>query len=185
MSISASITIRDKESQTLGGLFPVDQLMLDPGLEGTLEYSLVKAGIPAVTTELGGPRGFVDEMVKMGVDGHHNVLVHYGVLPGEPRQTGADRKMFVGDDLESVAATTGGFVTALVKPNDTVTKGQKIATQRNGFGDVVHEYLAPADGRIAIIRTDAATGRGNEIATILVKRGACGGGACDFDGVVP
>lgn len=63
----------DPESLTLASLFPVDQIMKDPGLPGTLEYALVKAGIPAVTTELGGPRGFVADMVKLGVDGNANV----------------------------------------------------------------------------------------------------------------
>ena len=175
----------DPASIELGALFPVDQLMLDPGFPGTLEYSLVKAGIPAVTTELGGPRGFHPEMVQMGVDGNHNVLVHYGVLPGPMRQTAADRNYFVGDDLESARVVAGGFVTLLVKLNDTVTKGQKIAVQRNGFGDVVHEYLSPADGRVAIIGTDAATERGSRIASILVKRGTCSGDECSYDGVVP
>ena len=175
----------DPKSIELGGLFPVDQLMLDPGLEGTLEYSLVKAGIPAVTTELGGPRGFVDEMVKMGVDGNHNVLVHYGVLPGPKRQTAADRGYFVGNDLETVGAVAGGFVTLLVALNDAVIQGQAIAIQRDGFGKVVHEYKSPADGRIAIISTDAATERGSEIATILVKRQSCDGTECTDGGITP
>ena len=175
----------DPASIELGGLFPVDQLMLDPGFPGTLEYSLVKAGIPAVTTELGGPRGFHPEMVQMGVDGNHNVLVHYGVLPGPMRQTAEDRNYFVGDDLESVRVVAGGFVTRLVELNDTVTKGQKIAVQRNGFGDIVHEYVAPADGRVAIVGTDAATERGSRIASILVKRGTCSGEECSYDGIVP
>jgi hypothetical protein len=175
----------DPASVELGGLFPIDQLMLDPGFPGTLEYSLVKAGIPAVTTELGGPRGFVPEMVEMGVVGNANVLVHYGVLPGPLGQTGADRNAFVGNDLESVRVVAGGFVTRFVKLNDAVTKGQKIAIQRNGFGTVVHEYLAPADGRVAIIGTDAATERGGRIATILVKREACSGDECSGEGIVP
>jgi len=175
----------DPESLELGGLFPVDQIMRDPGLPGTLEYALVKAGIPAVTTELGGPRGFVADMVKLGVDGNANVLAHYGVLPEPLGKTAADMEAFVGDDLESVLAVAGGFVTLLVKVNDTVTKGQKIAEQRNGFGDIVHEYVAPADGRVAIVGTDAATERGTEIATLLVKRASCAGGACDFGGIVP
>lgn len=175
----------DPASIELSKLYPVDQLMLYPGIPGTLENSLVQAGIPAVTTELGGPRGFVPEMVKMGVDGNHNVLVHYGVLPGPKRQSAADRNVFVGDDIESVQAVAGGFVTLLVKLNDTVAKGQKIAIQRNGFGDVVHEYLAPVDGRVAVIGTDAATERGGKIAYILVDRASCAGKQCDFDGIVP
>jgi hypothetical protein len=121
----------------------------------------------------------------MGVEGNHNVLVHYGILPGPKRQTAADRNVFVGNDLESARVVAGGFVTLLVKLNDAVTKGQKIAEQRNGFGDIVHEYLAPADGRVAIIGTDAATERGSRIASILVKRDNCADGQCDYDGIVP
>jgi len=175
----------DPASVELGGLFPVDQLLLDPGFPGTLEYSLVKAGIPAVTTELGGPRGFHPEMVEMGVVGNANVLVHYGVLPGPMGQTGADRNYFVGNDLETVSAVAGGFVTLLVKLNDAVKAGQKIAVQRDAFGDVVHEYVAPVDGRVAIIGTDAATERGGEIATILFKRASCAAGECADDDFVP
>lgn len=175
----------DPESLKLGGLFPVDQIMHDPGLEGTLEYALVKAGIPAVTTELGGARGFVADMVKLGVDGNANVLAYYGVVPGPVGPTAADIGAFVGNDLETVRAVAGGFVTPLVKTNDSVTKGQKIAVQRNGFGDIVQEYVSPADGRVAIVGIDAATDRGTEIATILVERASCAGDRCDYGGIVP
>lgn len=49
---------------------------------------------------------------------------------------------------------------------------------------MVHEYLAPADGRVAIVGIDAATERGGEIATILVKRERCDPNECK-DGVTP
>jgi len=168
------------ESIKLAKLFPTDQIMLDPGYPGTLEYSLVKSGIPAVTTELGGARKFVPEMVKMGVDGNMNVLVHYGVISAPMRPTSADTNVFIGNDLESVRGVAGGFLTLLVKLNDAVTKGQRVAVQRNSFGDVVHEYLAPADGRVAVIGSDAASERGSEILTLLVNRTDCGIKPCDY-----
>jgi predicted deacylase len=68
----------------------------------------------------------------------------------------------------------------LVKPNQAVTKGETVAVQRNGFGDIVHTYKATADGRVAIIGTDAASERGSEIVTILVNRPSCTGGQCDY-----
>ena len=46
----------------------------------------------------------------------------------------------------------------LVKLNDSVTKGQRVAVQRNSFGDVIHEYVAPAGGRVAIVGSDADSG---------------------------
>jgi predicted deacylase len=174
------------ESVKLAKLFPAEQIMLDPGYPGTLEYSLVKAGIPAVTTELGGARKFVPEMVKMGVDGNMNVLIHYGIISAPMRPTSADTNAFIGNDLESLRGAAGGFLTLLVKLNDSVTKGQRVAVQRNSFGDVVHEYLAPADGRVAIIGSDAASERGSEILTLLVNRADCDTGPCDYgDGAPP
>ena len=163
----------------LAKLFPTDQIMLDPGYPGTLEYSLVKAGIPAVTTELGCARKLVPEMVKMGVDGNMNVLVHYGIIAAPMRPTSADTNVFIGNDLASLRGAAGGFLTLLVKLNDAVTKGQRVAIQRNSFGDVVHEYFAPADGRVAIIGSDAASERGSAIVTLLVNRSDCGTKSCD------
>jgi hypothetical protein len=133
-----------------------------------------------VTTELGGARKFVPEMVKMGVDGNMNVLIHYGVVAAPMRRTSADTNVFIGNDLESVRGVAGGFLTLYVKLNDAVTKGQRVAVQRNSFGDVVHEYLAPADGRVAIIGSDAASERGSEILTLLVNRSDCGTKPCGY-----
>jgi hypothetical protein len=49
----------------------------------------------------------------------------------------------------------------------------------------VHEYFANADGRVAIIGTDAATERGGAVVTLLVKRGNCTPGSCDYGGIEP
>jgi predicted deacylase len=176
---------KDAESQRLAALFPVDQIMKDPGLTGTLEYALVQAGIPALTVELGGPRGFHPEMVKLGVDGTANVLAHYGVVNQAVGPTAKDVNVYVGNDLEDIVAETGGFVELLVKLNDAVTKGQKIAIQRNAFGDVVHEYFSGVDGRVAIIGTDAVRERGVTIATILWNNPACSDDSCPYLGDAP
>lgn len=116
----------------------------------------------------------------MGVDGNMNVLIHYGIVSAPMRPTSADTGVFIGNDLESMRGVAGGFVTFLVKLNDAVTKGQRVAVQRNSFGDVVHEYLAPADGRVAIIGSDAASERGSEIMTLLVNRADCRAQPCDY-----
>lgn len=175
----------DAESQRLAALFPVDQIMKDPGLEGTLEYAMVRAGIPALTVELGGPRGFHPDMVKLGVDGTANVLAHYGVTDKAVGATAKDVNVYIGNDLEDIVATTGGFVELLVKLNDAVTKGQKIAVQRNGFGDVVQEYSSGVDGRVAIIGTDAVRERGVTIATILWNNPGCTKDSCTYLGEEP
>jgi len=66
-----------------------------------------------------------------------------------------------------------------------VKKGQKIAVQRNAFGDVVHEYVTGVDGRVAIIGTDAIRERDVDIAVILPNSDECGAGACLYEGDEP
>jgi hypothetical protein len=150
---------KDAAALRMAELFPVDQIMADPGLPGTLEYALVQAGIPAVTVELGGPRGLDGEMIRIGVEGAKNLLAHYKMTDRLVGQTAKDRNVFRGNKLEDIPSVTGGFVELLVKLNDEVKKGQKVAIQRNAFGDVVHEYSAGMDGRVAIIGTDDSRAR--------------------------
>jgi len=173
---------KDAESLRMAELFPVDQIMADPGLPGTLEYALVTAGIPALTVELGGPRGFDTKMIRIGVEGAENLLAHYRMMDRPVGQTAKDRNVFRGNDLEDIASVTGGFVELLVKLNDEVKKDQRVAVQRNAFGDVVHEYAAGVDGRVAIIGTDAIRERGVNIVTILASRADCPADGCPYHG---
>lgn len=173
---------KDAESLQMAELFPVDQIMADPGLPGTLEYALVQAGIPALTVELGGPRGFDAKMIRIGVEGAENLLAHYKMTDRPVGQTAKDRNVFRGNDLEDIPSVTGGFVELLVKLNDEVQKGQKVAIQRNSFGDVVHEYMAGVDGRVAIIGTDAIRERGVTIVTILANSADCPADGCPYHG---
>jgi hypothetical protein len=173
---------KDAEAQRMAELFPVDQIMADPGMPGTLEYALVKAGIPALTVELGGPRGFDEGMIRIGEEGTLNLLAHYKMIDRPLGQTARDRAVFHGNDLVDIRSVGGGFVTLLVKPNDVVKKGQKVALQRNAFGDVVHEYAASADGRVAIVGTDAIRERGAGIVSILTNNPRCLAEPCPYHG---
>jgi predicted deacylase len=176
---------KDTEAQQIARLFPIDQILLEPGFDGTLEYALVRAGIPAITLELGGPRGFDDKMVAAGTEGVRNLLSHYKMLDRPLGQTAQDRNVFVGNKLVDYFAVQSGFTEYLVKLNDTVKQGQKVAIQRNAFGDVVHEYVAQIDGRVAIIGTDAVRERGVDIISILGNSSDCATSACPYHGDEP
>lgn len=176
---------KDTEAQQIARLFPIDQILLEPGFDGTLEYALVRAGIPAITLELGGPRSFDDKMVAAGTEGVRNLLSHYKMLDRPLGQTAQDRNVFVGNKLVDYFAVQSGFTEYLVKLNDTVKKGQKVAIQRNAFGDVVHEYVAQIDGRVAIIGTDAVRERGVDIISILGYSEECAASACPYHGDEP
>jgi predicted deacylase len=66
-----------------------------------------------------------------------NVLKHHGILAGPMGRTGNDVAVFIGNSALPVLATQGGLVEHLVKLNDKVDAGQKVAIQRNSFGEVV------------------------------------------------
>lgn len=173
---------KDVEAQQIAKLFPIDQILLEPGFDGTLEYALVRAGIPAITLEIGGPRAFEPEMIKAGVTGARNILVHYGMIDAPMGQTSGDRALFIGNKLEDVLAETSGFTEVLVKLNDSVKAGQTIAVQRNNFGDIIKEYTAPDSGRVAIIGTDAVRERGVDVVSILTNSPACAAAGCAYNG---
>ena len=63
--------------------------------------------------------------------------------------------------------THGGFVEILVKLNDKVRIGQKVAIQRNTFGEVVAEYTSEVAGEVAARRSDATAEPGILLITIL------------------
>jgi predicted deacylase len=184
-ALFAFANMKDAEAQQLAQLFPIDQILLEPGFDGTLEYALVRAGIPAITLELGGPRSFDAKMVGAGTEGVENLLSHYKILDRPLRQTAKDRNVFVGNKLVDLFAVQSGFTEVLVKLNDTVKKGQKVAVQRNAFGDVTHEYFADVDGRVAIIGTDAIRERGVDVVSILANSSECASGGCPYVGDEP
>ena len=55
----------------------------------------------------------------------------------------------------------------LVQLHEEVSPGQKVATQRNAFGEVVAEYMTDTGGRVAALRTDATAEPGDPLVFIL------------------
>ncbi len=78
-----------------------------------------------------------------------NVLKHHGILAGPLGRTGKDVGVFIGNSSFPILATQRRARREhLVKLNDKVDAGQKVAIQRNGsFGEVVAEYTSMKRGR--------------------------------------
>jgi uncharacterized protein len=153
--------------RAMAELFPIEQIKNDPGFPGTLETSLVEAGIPALTIEIGGPRSYDRRMIPLFVEGGLNVLKLHGVIPGPMGRTAKDAGTFYGDAFHTVRATHGGFLELLVDLTDTVAAGQKVAIQRNSFGEVVREYVSEVAGQVATIQRDAMIEPGTRVVQIL------------------
>lgn len=88
--------------------------------------------------------------------------------------TSKDSGVFIGNSAFPILATQGGLVEHLVKLNDKIEAGQKVAIQRNSFGEVVAEYTSSVNGEMAGQRSDAMSEPGNPLAFILFNKATPG-----------
>src|SRR5215475_12924443 len=158
------------EVKAMVELYPVGQIFDNHVYPGVLHNAFMDVGIPAFTPEIGGARVLNLEMIPLFVEGTMNVLKHHGILAGPMGRTGKDVNVFVGNSAFPVLATHAGFVEHLVKLNDKVEPGQKVAVQRNSFGEVVAEYTSSVAGEVAGLRSDVTTEPGNPLTFILFNK---------------
>jgi len=165
------------EVKAMLDLYPVGQILDMPkqAYPTVLHNALIDAGIPAFAPEIGSARLLDLEMIELFVEGTMNVLKHHGIVAGPMGRTGKDVTVFVGNSGFPILATEGGLVEHLVKLNDKVEPGQKVAIQRNGFGEVVAEYTSGVAGEVIGQRSDAMSEPGNPLAIILFNRTTPGG----------
>jgi predicted deacylase len=155
------------EVRAMAELFPIDQIFDNPAYPTLLANAFINVGIPALTPEIGASRILDLSMIPLFVEGTTNVLKHHGIIAGAMGRTGKDTKIFIGNSGHTVLATHGGFVELLVKLKDKVEVGQKVAIQRNTFGEVVAEYTSGLAGEVMARRSDATAEPGIPLIAIL------------------
>lgn len=168
----AAFVIGDRsipDVKTMTDLYPVGQMWDDAAYPGVLHNAFVDAGIPCFTPEVGAARILNTDMIGLFVEGTTNVLKHYGVIGGAMGRTAADAGMKIGNGAAPIIATHGGLVEYLAKLDEEVKAGQKIAVQRNMFGETVAEYVAAQNGIMAAYRTDSMSEPGNILAFVMVR----------------
>lgn len=158
------------EVKAMVELYPVGQIFDNHVYPGVLHNAFLDVGIPAFTPEVGAARVLNLEMISLFVEGTMNVLKHHGILARPMGRTGKGVSVFIGNSALPILATQGGLVEYLVKLNDKVEPGQKVAVQRNSFGEVVAEYRSSVAGEITGLRSDAMSEPGNPLAFILFHR---------------
>ena len=151
-------------------LYPVGQIFDNHVYPGVLHNAFMDVGIPAFTPEIGAARVLNPEMISLFVEGTMNVLKHHGIVAGPMGRTGKDVTVFVGNSAFPILATAGGLVEHLVKLNDKVEAGQKVAIQRDSFGEVVAEYTSGVAGEITGQRSDVMSEPGNPLVFILFHK---------------
>jgi predicted deacylase len=155
------------EIKAMVELYPIGQIFDNPTYPGVLHNAFIAAGIPSFCPEIGAARHLDLEMISLFVEGTMNVLKHHGIVAGPIGRTGNDVTVFVGNSSFPILATEGGIVEHLVKLNDKVEPGQKVAIQRNSFGEVVAEYTSGVAGEVTGQRSDVLSEPGNPLVFIL------------------
>jgi predicted deacylase len=163
------------EIKAMVELYPVSQIFDNHVYPGVLHNAFVDVGIPSFTPEVGAARVLDLEIVDLFVEGTVNVLKHHGILAGPMGRTGKGLNVFVGNSAFPILATQAGFVEHLVRLNDKVEPGQKVAIQRNTFGEVVAEYASSVSGAVAGLRSDVTTEPGNPLTFILFNKASLEG----------
>ena len=158
------------EIKAMVDLYPVGQIFDNPTYPSVLHNAFIAAGIPSFCPEIGAARHLDLEMIGLFVEGTMNVLKHHGIVAGPMGRTGKDVTVFVGNNAFPILATAGGIVEHLVKLNDKVEAGQKVAIQRDSFGEVVAEYASGVAGEITGQRSDVMSEPGNPLVFILFNK---------------
>jgi uncharacterized protein len=153
--------------KTMNMLYPVQMIWDNAAYPGLLHNAYMEAGIPCFTPEVGVARRLELDLIPIFVEGTMNVFKHYRVITGVIGRTAIDAKTYIGKNAFPIFVTHGGFIELLVKVGDKVTAGQKLAIQRNAFGEVVKEYISPVNGLIAGMRSDATAEPGNALFFLL------------------
>jgi predicted deacylase len=116
----------------------------NPPNDNTLRGTAGELDIPAITLEVGDPNMFQKGMIRDGMTGIHNLLSWLNVTDFEIEEN--DSETVLCKRSYWIYTDEGGMLQVYPKVTQMVEKGERIATLRNVFGDVLKEYFAPEDG---------------------------------------
>lgn len=116
----------------------------NPPNDKTLRGTAGELDIPAITLEVGDPNMFQKGMIRDGMTGIHNLLSWLNVTDYEIEEN--DSETILCKRSYWIYTDEGGMLQVYPKVTQMVEKGERIATLRNVFGDVLKEYFAPEAG---------------------------------------
>ena len=128
---------------------------------------MIKAGIPAVTLELGSAKEWNKEINMRGVQGIKNSMILWGMLEGEVDVMGVET--FECNTFFSIRASRGGYMETTVELTDDVEEGDVVGYLYDAFGDVRETFTAPVAGRVTSMATDPIREPGSTIVRLCYQ----------------
>lgn len=129
--------------------------------DGTLRRAAMKAGIPAITVEVGDPQRFQRRLIKSSVSGLFNILYGLELLPGEA--VVPEEEPVICDRSSWYYAERGGLLEVFPGVTDRVRAGDVVARITNLFGDTIAEFRVPRGGVVVGKSTNPVCESGSRI----------------------
>ncbi len=137
-------------------------ILQNPNSDGTLRGAAARAGVAAITVEVGNPNIIQGRMVKEVEQGVRLVLGDLGLLDPVEGEA-APGEVVVCDGSRWLYTDRGGLLHVRVGLAEIVEEGAVVATLQNAWGDMVREYRAPHRGIVIGHSTNPAARAGSRI----------------------
>ncbi|UCD76919.1 MAG: succinylglutamate desuccinylase/aspartoacylase family protein [Phycisphaerales bacterium] len=155
--------LRDPAVRELAEAFGCELLVNGRGPEGSLRRAACDAGCHTIILEAGEIGKIEPAVLKVGVRGVQNVLIHLQMMDGTVNPPLYQTKVF---KTTWVRAELGGLLRFHVAPGDLVRAGQPLATNESVFGDARSILISPADGIVLGMTTHPAVKPGEPVCHI-------------------
>ncbi len=134
----------DPVTEKMALLQNADIIVHNPPMDGTLRGAADDLGIPAITLEVGDPNRFQKGMIRSGLTGIHNFLVHFGMTPGEIEQP--DAPAILCESSFWTYTQGGGILVVPPQLLQELKQGEPMGSLKSVFGDTIVQYTVPEDG---------------------------------------
>ncbi|MEX2356355.1 MAG: succinylglutamate desuccinylase/aspartoacylase family protein, partial [Thermaerobacterales bacterium] len=121
---------------------------------GTFAGEVIRRGIPAMITEIGGHGRYTEEEIDLQNRAAVNVLRHVGVLKGdpEPLEAFSEQKIFNWPAQSyRVVTGVGGSYHRRVGPRSPVKRGDLLAEIKDEWGEVIESFYSQHDAVVRLV----------------------------------
>jgi len=145
--------------------FGVELLWERERLEGMLQVSAVRQGVPAITVEIGGGGVAEPHMVDLGVEGVHNVMRVLGMMPGFAEVP--EYQIRLATRRPWLRSPVAGIFRSELRLGDVVEEDEVIGRVLNPWSFEEHEIRSPSRGIVAGVRTNPVVRSGSRVLFLL------------------
>jgi len=157
--------LTNKHVYALAKAFGCELLVHGKGPEGSLRRTATREGCPSIILEAGEVNKMEPGVLRVGLRGIRNVLVHLGMMDGvidEPAfQTRVRKSTWIRSSL-------GGLLRFHVSPGAVVEGGQPLATTESVFGEARSMIIAPQDAIVLGMATHPAVHPGEPVCHLAI-----------------